>query len=143
MKSSLLCALGLGLVVSGCGITRFGLGYDVAEQVVPGSVVGGLLGADPIQIPINVDLATETSARGTGPARHVYLTSFTLSVTTTSEPSGDSDDLGFIDRIEIFTQSGRAGSTLPRVRIAHRDRPSAPRDRARARVVTATWFPHD
>lgn len=109
------------LAISGCGVTRFGTGYDIEERTVPGSVAGALLGDDEVELPLAIDVTTETTARGTGPARHIYLTSFTLSVTSTSEPSGDTDDLGFIDRIEVFVESTQQGSTLPRMRIASLD----------------------
>ena len=80
-----------------------------------------MLGGSLVQIPLNIDLSSETAARGTGPAQHVYLTDFTLSVTSTDEPAGDTDDLSFISSIEIFVESTQAGTTLPRMRVAHLD----------------------
>jgi hypothetical protein len=112
--------LSLALTTAGCGVIQFGMGYDIGEQLVEGSPTGGALG-DLGAIPIDINLTTETSARGTGPAQHIYLTSFTLSVTATAEPAGDADDLGFIDHIEVFAEGSQANSTLPRVRIAHLD----------------------
>ena len=116
-----LVALALALpLVSGCGLAQITIGYDIAEQRVPGSPLGGLLGATLLDTPIDVDLAAETAARDTGPAQHVYLESFSLAVTATAEPAGDTDDLGFISRVDVFIE-GRAGSSLPRVRIAYLD----------------------
>jgi hypothetical protein len=114
VASTLTC-----LSVAGCGIASFPYGYDIAEQRVPGSPLGPVLGGTLIDIPLNIDLSAETAARGTGPAQHVYLTDFTLSVTGTDEPSGDSDDLAFISSIEIYVESTQAGSSLPRMRVAH------------------------
>ena len=111
-----LAALALG----GCGIARFSIPYEITEQRVMGSPLGGLLGPV-VDIPIDIDLTAETAARDTGPAQHVFLTELTLAITTTDEPAGDTDDFDFIDSIDIFVESGTAGSTLPRVRVAHLD----------------------
>jgi hypothetical protein len=116
-----LAVFSLALALLACGIASFPYGYDIPEQRVPGSPVGALLGGTLIDIPLNIDLSAETAARGTGPAQHVYLTGFTLRVTSTDEPSGDTDDLSFISSIEIFAESAQSGSSLPRVRVAHLD----------------------
>lgn len=121
--SRLPCSLALLLLVfasaSGCGVASFPYGYDIAEQHVPGNPLAPLLGPTLLDTPLNLDLAAETAARGTGPAQHVYLTELTLRVTSTDEPAGDSDDLGFIESIDIYAQSAQSGSSLPRVRVAH------------------------
>ncbi len=109
------------LALPGCGLARFTLGRDIAEQRVDGNPLGGLLGSLVLPIPIDVDLAAETTARGTGPAQHVYLGALSLSVTSTGEPAGDTDDLSFIDSIEIFVESSASGSALPRQRVARLD----------------------
>ena len=120
MRTCLLCLV-VVLVLGGCsGIVSFSVGYDVAEQRIEGSPLGGLLGGV-IDIPLDVDLSAETAARDTGPAQHVYLTELALEITPTAEPAGDTDDFDFIDSIEIFVESARSGSTLPRVRVAHSD----------------------
>jgi hypothetical protein len=107
------------LLLGACGIARFPLGYDIAEQYVSGNPLGGLLGPISVPIPLDIDLASETAARDTGPAQHVYLVGLTLSVTTTDEPAGDTDDLSFVDSIEIFIEPTSSGSTLTRQRVAH------------------------
>lgn len=109
------------VLLPGCGLARFTLGYDSAEQRVTGSPLGGLLGPIALPIPLDIDLAAETAARDTGPVQHVFLVSMTLSVTPSSEPAGDADDLGFIDGVEIFVEPTRGGSALPRQRIARLD----------------------
>jgi hypothetical protein len=113
-------ALGLltavALTSASCGVIPLHTGYDLAEQRVMGSPVGGL-GGTLLDMPIEVDIDAETAARDTGPAESVYLTSFTLSITPTAEPAGDTDDFDFVDSVEVFI-TGRAGSSLPRIRIA-------------------------
>lgn len=105
-------------VVSACdgGILRFRVHESIDEQLVEGSPLATFV---PVDIPIDVDLAAETQARNTGPASHVFLRSLTLDITDTAEPAGDSDDFDFLTRVEIFAESTRAGSTLPRVRVAY------------------------
>lgn len=104
-----------------CGIARFTIGREIPEQRVEGSPLGGLLGPVSVPIPLAVDLAAETGARSTGPAQHVYLVALSLSVTSSSEPVGDTDDLAFVDAIEIFVESTAPSSTLPRQRVARLD----------------------
>lgn len=112
-------ALSLGL--SGCpgGFLSFSLGDDIAEQRVAGSPLGGLLGtAADVPIPLDIDLATETAARDTGPAQHVFLTGLSLAITATAESAGDTDDFDFLDSAEIYVESTASGSALPRRRVA-------------------------
>ena len=103
----------------GCGALDFDVERPIPEQRVPGSVVSAVLGdffESPI--PIDVDIASETAARDTGPADSIHLTVLELSITDTARPEGDEDDFGFIDRVDVFVESSRADSTLPRVKVA-------------------------
>jgi hypothetical protein len=111
----------LALSSAGCGIASFPYGYDIPEQHVPGNPVGPVLGGMLVDLPLDIDLSAATAAQGTGPAQHVYLTDLTFSVTSTDEPAGDTDDLGFITTIEVYVESAQPGSSLPRVRVAHLD----------------------
>lgn len=107
----------------GTGVLSFPIDKPIDEQLVEGSPLAAFF---PFAIPMNVDLSAETAARGTGPANHVYLTSLSLDITTTAEPDGDSDDFDFLTSVAIYVESTKAGTTLPRVRIAHID--AVPRD---------------
>ncbi|MEQ8458912.1 MAG: hypothetical protein RLO52_09225 [Sandaracinaceae bacterium] len=109
------------LLAFGCSnLLAFDLTLNLAEQRVNGSPVGGLLGGFfELPIPLEVDLASETAARDTGPAQAVRLTALTLDITPTAEEAGDTDDFGFVDSIEIFVESRESGSDLPRVRVAN------------------------
>jgi hypothetical protein len=100
-------------------VGAFDLVQPLAEQRVVGSPLGGVLGGFfEVPIPLEVDLAAETMARETGPAQAVRLRSLTLGVTATAEEGDDTDDLSFIDRVDIFVESREGGSSLPRVRVA-------------------------
>ncbi len=121
MSWRLALVLAMTAPLLGCGIARFTIGQAIAEQRIDGNPLGGLLGPVSVPIPLAVDLAAETAARNTGPAQHVYLVALSLSVTSSSEPAGDTDDLSFIDAIEIFVEPTASGSTLPRQRVARLD----------------------
>jgi hypothetical protein len=106
-------AIALALAaVAGCGVLPFDVGQDIAEQKVPGSVVGGILPSFiPTPIPITINIQSETEKRGTGPARSAGLSSLTLSATRSS---GTFD---FLDEVHIFVSS-QGNSSLPRSEIA-------------------------
>ena len=119
MRSTRLLLLSTCLLGGCTGFGGFELTLDIPEQRVDGNPLGGLLGTPfDAPIPLMIDLASETAARDTGPAQHVRLSALTLSITPTAEPEGDTDDLAFIDRAEIFVESTQSGSSLPRVRVA-------------------------
>jgi hypothetical protein len=98
--------------VAGCGVLPFDVGQDIAEQKVPGSVVGGILPSFiPTPIPITINIQSETARRGTGPARSAGLSSLTLSATRSS---GTFD---FLDEVHIFISSPN-DTALPKREIA-------------------------
>jgi hypothetical protein len=113
-------AFAFASVASGCSVLDFEIERDVPEQRVSGSPLAGVLGTLFMDggIPLEIDLASETGRRDTGPADAVRLTEMTLAITSTARPPGDSDDFDFVDRIEIFCESTMSGSRLSRVKIA-------------------------
>lgn len=110
----------LSAALAGCvGFGSFELSIAISEQRVQGSPLGGLLGGlFDLPIPLDVDLAVETAARQTGPAQRVRLLALTLDITETAESATDQDDFGFIDSVDIFVESRRSDSALPRRRVA-------------------------
>ena len=46
------------------------------------------------------------------------LVSLSLTITKTDEPSGDTDDWSFVDHVDVYVESTKSGSTLPKVEIA-------------------------
>jgi hypothetical protein len=104
---------------TGCLRADFDVDRDIAEQRVPGSLVSGLLD-DLLAAPIamNVDVASETEARGTGPATAARLSLLELSITDTAETGSDDDDFAFLDEVSVFVESTREGSSLPRLLVA-------------------------
>ena len=110
----------LGALASGCSVLDFDIERDIPEQRVAGSPIAGVLGTLIMDggIPLEIDLEGETGRRDTGPADAVRLTDFTLAITGTARPAGDSDDFDFLDRVEIFCESTMTGTRLSRVKIA-------------------------
>jgi hypothetical protein len=100
---------GLALTLGGCSLISFDVSAEIPPQTVPGSPLGALLPASLFQVPINVDIASETAARGTGPASSATLKSLTLTVTS---PSGATFE--FLDSITIFVSA----PNLPEMEIA-------------------------
>jgi hypothetical protein len=97
----------------------FDVERSIAEQHVQGSPIAGLLG-DLFAVPIamDVNIASETAARDAGPAQAAHLKALVLEITDNDESSGDSDDFGFLDSVDVFIESTRSGTSLPRTRIA-------------------------
>jgi hypothetical protein len=97
----------------------FDVERTIAEQRVQGSPLAGLLGdLFAVPIPMDVNIASETSARDAGPAQAAHLKALVLEITATDQASGDADDFGFLDSVDVFIESTRAGTSLPRARIA-------------------------
>jgi hypothetical protein len=108
------------LPLAGCSVLDFDIERDLREQRIEGSPLGGLLG-DFFEIPLDVDLASEVAAHDAGGVEAVRFTELTLRITDTARDAGDTDDFDFLDRIEIFIESTRAGTMLERQLVAQLD----------------------
>ncbi|MFO0572836.1 MAG: hypothetical protein U1A78_02465 [Polyangia bacterium] len=110
-----LLAIGLG----GCGLIEFDLNEKVPEQRIQGSLLSGVLPSFlPSPVPLSLDVQAASKAMGTGPVTAASLKSLTFAITATAMPSGDSDDFDFVRSIDVFVESRKQGSALPRVKIA-------------------------
>ena len=106
-------------VGAGCGAIRFDISQAVPEQRVMGNVLGALLGSFlPSPFALTVNLEQETKARGTGPAQSAGLKALSFRVTNIANPPRSTDNFDFVDRIEIFIESSKSGSTLTKQKIA-------------------------
>jgi hypothetical protein len=109
----------IATLASCAGIGDFDVERSIAEQRVQGNPLAGVLSdLFAVPIPMDVDIASETSARDTGPAKSAHLRELSLRITATSEGPSDTDDFGFLDSVNVFIESTRQGSSLARVRIA-------------------------
>ena len=120
LKISVGCMAGAALgSVAGCGAIRFDIGQAVPEQRVMGNVLGSLLGTFlPSPFALTVNLAQETQARGTGPAQSAGLKALSFRITNIANPPRSTDNFDFVDRIEIFIESSKSGSSLSKQKIA-------------------------
>ncbi|MBK7857495.1 MAG: hypothetical protein IPJ65_02495 [Archangiaceae bacterium] len=91
------------LMLTACGAVKFDVDQDLAEQTVPGSVLGGVLPSFiPNPMKLNIDVKSEVAKRGTGPARAAYLTQLTLSVTPHGSTATNFD---FIDEVHLYVEA--------------------------------------
>jgi hypothetical protein len=113
------------LLLAGCGsVLDFTVDQDVPEQVVQGSSLPGPLAAL-FPLPIRVDIQSKIEAQETGPIDSVKLDSMHLDITASERPDGDSDDWAFIDHVDLYVESSKSGSTLPRVKVGSASAPGA------------------
>ena len=130
-------ALVVALAGTSCGAVDFDVTSTVPETVLAGDPTTCTLNKLLERAPVNpfvleVDLERETKARDTGPADRVELKSMSLAITPTRQPAGDVDDFDFLLSLEVFVESARAGSPLPRVKVA--ELTSVPRGAAQIAV---------
>ena len=105
-----VCVAWAALSAAGCGLVSFDVSQDIPQQTVQGSPLGALLPAGLFNIPMMINIDSETQGRGTGPARSANLKSITLTVTA---PDGGNFD--FVDSIAIsISASGQADREIAR-----------------------------
>jgi len=119
---SSIALLTLVLGTAACGIGDFDVDQEVPEQQVQGSQIPTILQGF-FQVPLEIDLQSKIAARDTGPVDTVFLAGLTLSITPTLEPAGDDDDWAFLDHLELFVESTRDGSGLPKVKVGEASSP--------------------
>jgi hypothetical protein len=108
-----------GLCLWGCGIGDFDVERGISEQRVPGNALSGLLETFfDTPIPMNVNIQEETAARDSGPAQSAHLTRLDFRITASAMSAPDKDDFSFLRSASVFIESTRAGSELPRQKIA-------------------------
>ncbi len=122
-------ALAACLLLSACSLPfdfnfDINVARDVPEQSIPGSPVAGPPAAM-IALPIQVAVGSEIAAMNSGSIDSVTLGAMYLDITATGEPSGDSDDWSFVDRVDLYVESTMNGTTLPRLKVAAAVAPGA------------------
>lgn len=108
-------------VLPGCyDLGEFDVRRRIPEQRVEGNPLAGLLGdLFSVPVPLDVDMAAETAAHDTGPAKSAHLSALWLDVTDTARSGDtDTDDFGFLRSVDVFVESTLSGSSLPRVLVA-------------------------
>lgn len=112
------------LTLGGCSITDFDVEQPIAEQTVQGSNIPGPL-AELFPIPLDLDLTAKIKERDTGPIGTITLSNLSLTITATSMKSGDTDDWSFVDKIDVYVESTKSGTSLAKVKIATASSPGA------------------
>jgi hypothetical protein len=112
------------VALTGCGIADFDVTQGIPEQVVQGSSIPAPLTAL-FPLPLSLDLNQKIKAQNTGPIGTITLSSLALTITKTSEPPGDTDDWSFVTSVDVFVESTKSGTTLPKVKIASVSSPGA------------------
>lgn len=112
------------LTLSSCGITDFDIEEPIPEQTVQGSNIPAPL-ATLFPIPISLDLTAKIKERETGPIGTITLSKLSLTISATSRPPGDTDDWSFVDQIDVYVESTKSGTSLPKVKIAAASSPGA------------------
>ncbi len=102
------------VLVAGCGIADFDVDQPVPEQSIQGSPLPGPL-ASLFPLPLSLDLSSQIKAMDTGPIGSVTLESLTLTITS---PTDGSQDWSFVQTVDVFVESTKSGSSLPKVQIA-------------------------
>jgi hypothetical protein len=107
----------LVMTMAGCGIADFDVDQPVPAQTIQGSGIPAPLAAI-FPLPLTLDLESKIKAKDTGPIDSVTLSSLTLHITS-------SGDWSFVSSIDVFVESTKAGSALPKVKIAKVSSPGA------------------
>ena len=107
----------LAMAMAGCGIADFDVDQPVQPQTIQGSGIPTPLAAI-FPLPLTLDLESKIKAKDTGPIDSVTLSSLTLHITS-------SGDWSFVASIDVFVEGTKAGTTLPKVKIASVSAPGA------------------
>ncbi len=111
-------------LITGCGIADFDVDQTVPEQTVQGSSIPSPLAAL-FPLPLSLDLSQKIKAQNTGPIGTITLSSLELTITNTAKPAGDTDDWSFVSQVDVFVESTKSGTSLPKVKIASVSNPGA------------------
>ena len=107
--------------VAGCGITDFDIDQPVPPQSIQGSPLPGPLAAL-FPLPLSLDLSSQIKAMDTGPIGSVTLSSLALTITS---PTDGTQDWSFVQSVDVFVESTKSGTALPKVKIASVASPGA------------------
>src|SRR5262249_9618689 len=117
------------LLLSACSLPfsldfGFDVDQDVPEQSIPGSPI-----PDPpeatMQLPLALEIDSGLTSMPAGDIQRVTLDALYLDITATDVASGDADDWSFLTHVDLFIESSKSGSSLPRVQVAAAGGPGA------------------
>jgi hypothetical protein len=104
----------VALAASGCSIIDFDVNQPIPTQSVQGSNIPTPLAAL-FPLPLSLDLSSKIKAMNTGPINSITLSSLELTITM---PTDHSVDWSFVDHVDVFVESTKSGTALPKAKIA-------------------------
>jgi hypothetical protein len=110
--------MALAMTIAGCGVADFDVEQPVQAQTIQGSGIPAPLAAI-FPLPLDLDLESKIKAKDTGPIDSVTLSSLTLHITSSG------GDWSFVTSVDVSVSSTKAGTTLPKVKIASVSSPGA------------------
>ncbi len=106
-------------LLGGCGAIAFDASQQIPEQKITGNLIAGVLGNFlPSPFTLQINLEQETKAHGTGPAHSAGLKALSFKLTRIPSPPRSTDNFDFVDRIELFIESTKAGTQLMKQKVA-------------------------
>jgi hypothetical protein len=108
------------LAASGCSIVDFNINQPIPTQSVQGSNIPTPL-ATLFPLPLSLDLSSKIKAMNTGPINSITLSSLELTITM---PTDHSVDWTFVDHVDVFVESTKSGTTLPKAKLATASMPT-------------------
>jgi hypothetical protein len=118
--SSVAFATAVALAASGCSIIDFDVDQAIPAQTIPGSSVPTPI-ASLFPVPLSLDLSSKIKQQNTGPINSVTLSSLELTITA---PADGSVDWSFVDEVDVFVESTKSGTTLPKTKLATASHPT-------------------
>ena len=111
------------VALAGCSVTvsDFDLETTLAPQTVPGSALPSQL-TPLFPLALSLDLQSAIAAQNAGPIASVTMTSLALHITSAD------DDWSFVHSLDVFVESSKSGSALPKVKLAAVSAPGAVQD---------------
>ena len=111
MARSLAVCVTLALAMAGCSVLDFDVSQAIPSQTIQGSGLPTQLAAV-FPLPLNLDLSSQIKSHDTGPIDSVTLSSLHLDITSST------GDWSFVSSVDVFVESTKSGTALPKVQIA-------------------------
>lgn len=108
------------VALAGCSVLDFDVSQSIPSQTIQGSGLPAPLAAV-FPLPLNLDLSSQIKSHNTGPIDSITLSSLHLDITSSG------GDWSFVSSVDVFVESTKSGSTLPKVKIATAQKPGAVR----------------
>ena len=136
------------LTVAGCapGLLGADVSRELPEQTIPGDPVAHAAAAGLLQVGMGtapvIELESANPAVDTTGLNQILLRALTMDITSTAEPPGDADCWDFVLNTNVYIESTRQGSVLPRMKIASGGAPGCVRSMVLTPVADVNLKPY-